>query len=69
METYTRSLNVYTTVQTAQDQGVAYRALRKGIMDFEKRQIYRGPEEFVTLPTDPNELKTPLTTLFGTPRQ
>lgn len=55
-ETYTRGLNVYTTVQ-AQDQGVAYRALRKGIMDFEKRQIYRGPEEFVTLPTDPQQLE------------
>jgi penicillin-binding protein 1A len=54
-EAYTRGLNVYTTVVAAQ-QEVAYKALRKGIMDYEARQIYRGPEEFVELPTDPKEL-------------
>jgi penicillin-binding protein 1A len=48
-ETYTRGLNVYTTVKST-DQDVAYRALRRGIMDFERRQIYRGPEQFFTLP-------------------
>ncbi|MGE4241683.1 penicillin-binding protein 1A [Ramlibacter sp.] len=48
-ETYTRGLNVYTTL-VAKEQEAAYRALRKGIMDYEKRQIYRGPEEFVELP-------------------
>ncbi|MES2425289.1 MAG: penicillin-binding protein 1A [Pseudomonadota bacterium] len=51
-ETYTRGLNVYTTVRAA-EQETAYRALRKGIMDFERRQIYRGPEKFVDLPSDP----------------
>ena len=50
-ETYTRGLNVFTSVR-ALDQEAAYRALRKGIMDFEKRQIYRGPEEFIELPRD-----------------
>jgi penicillin-binding protein 1A len=49
-ETYTRGLNVYTTIHSA-EQDAAYKALRKGIMDFERRQIYRGPEKFVTLPT------------------
>ena len=53
-ETYTRGLSVYTTVRAA-DQNVAYRALRKGIMDFERRQVYRGPEEFITLSKDPKE--------------
>ncbi|MBC7376278.1 MAG: penicillin-binding protein 1A [Burkholderiaceae bacterium] len=53
-ETYTRGLNVYTTLR-AVDQDVAYRALRKGIMDFERRQIYRGPEKFITLPEDAKE--------------
>jgi penicillin-binding protein 1A len=43
-ETYTRGLNVYTTVKSA-DQEAAYKALRRGIMDFERRQIYRGPEK------------------------
>lgn len=54
-ETYTRGLNVYTTVK-ADQQEAAYRALRKGIMDYERRQIYRGPEQFVELPADPKEL-------------
>ena len=53
-ETYTRGLNVYTTLRSS-DQNVAYRALRKGIMDFEKRQAYRGPEVFIDLPTDPGD--------------
>lgn len=48
-ETYTRGLNVFTTVQ-AGSQNVAYSALRKGIMNYERRQIYRGPEKFIALP-------------------
>lgn len=55
-ETYTRGLNVFTTVKSS-DQEAAYKALRKGIMDYEKRQIYRGPERFVALPADPKELE------------
>ncbi len=48
-ETYTRGLNVYTTLK-ASDQNAAYRALRKGVLDFEKRHAYRGPEVFIELP-------------------
>ena len=55
-ETYTRGLNVQTTVHSA-EQDAAYKALRKGIMDFERRQIYRGPEKFVTLPTMQQEIE------------
>jgi penicillin-binding protein 1A len=51
-DTYTRGLNVFLTVKAA-DQVVAYRALRRGLMDFELRQVYRGPEAYVTLPADP----------------
>jgi penicillin-binding protein 1A len=51
-ETYTRGLNVYTTVQSA-EQMAAYKALRQGLMDYERRQVYRGPEKFITLPNDP----------------
>jgi penicillin-binding protein 1A len=53
-ETYTRGLNVYTTL-SALDQTAAYKALRKGIMDFERRQIYRGPEKFISVPSGPKE--------------
>ncbi|MDD5333638.1 MAG: penicillin-binding protein 1A [Rhodoferax sp.] len=54
-EIYTRGLNVYTTLRAA-DQDAAYKALRRGIMDFERHQIYRGPEKYVTLPSNPQEL-------------
>ena len=55
-EIYTRGLNVYTTIR-ASDQQAAYFALRQGIMDYERRQHYRGPEKFITLPTNPSELE------------
>jgi penicillin-binding protein 1A len=35
----------------------AYKALRQGIMDFERRQIYRGPEKFIDLPADPKKME------------
>ncbi len=50
-DAYTRGLNVYLTVHSA-DQMVAHRALRRGLMDFELRQVYRGPEAYVDLPAD-----------------
>ena len=53
-QTYTRGLNVYTTLNAA-DQTAAYRSLRKGIMDYERRQLYRGPEKFIELPKDAKE--------------
>ena len=53
-ETYTRGLNVYTTVQSA-EQMAAYQALRQGLMDYERRQVYRGPEKFIQLPNDPKQ--------------
>ena len=55
-ETYTRGLNVYTTLQST-EQIAAYQALRQGIMDFERRQVYRGPEKFIELPTSPKEME------------
>jgi len=51
-DAYVRGLNVHITVNTA-DQRVAYRALRRGLMDFELRQVYRGPEAFIDLPANP----------------
>ena len=53
--TYTRGLKVYTSLVAA-DQAAAYKALRKGIMDYERRQIYRGPEKFVDLPNDAKDI-------------
>ncbi|CAG4916677.1 penicillin-binding protein 1A [Paraburkholderia saeva] len=53
-EAYTRGFNVVTTIDSA-DQDVAYRALRRGLMDYERRHGYRGPEAFIELPSDASE--------------
>ncbi|QRQ87652.1 penicillin-binding protein 1A [Cupriavidus oxalaticus] len=53
-ETYTRGLTVYTTL-TKPDQDAAYEAVRTGIMNYERKHGYRGPEAFIDLPSDPAE--------------
>ncbi|WP_370653929.1 penicillin-binding protein 1A [Undibacterium sp.] len=53
-ETYTRGLNVYTTI-TKSDQDAAYLSLRRGVMDYEKRHGYRGPESIIELPANKEE--------------
>ena len=55
-ETYTRGLHVYTTLQST-EQNAAYQALRQGIMDYERRQVYRGPEKFIELSANPKEME------------
>jgi penicillin-binding protein 1A len=56
-EAYARGLNVQVTVASA-DQLVAHRALRRGLMDYELRQVYRGPEAFVDLPGGGGDVDT-----------
>ncbi|MCC7066886.1 MAG: PBP1A family penicillin-binding protein [Burkholderiales bacterium] len=46
---YTRGLTVTTTIK-ARDQEAAYQALRRGVLDYERRQAFRGPEGYVELP-------------------
>ncbi|EYS92427.1 penicillin-binding protein [Cupriavidus sp. SK-4] len=53
-ETYTRGLTVYTTL-TKPDQDAAYESVRTGIMNYERKHGYRGPEAFIDLPSDPAE--------------
>ena len=54
-EAYSRGLNVYLTLDS-KEQTLAYRALRKGILDYERRQVYRGPEAYIDLPGQPQEI-------------
>jgi penicillin-binding protein 1A len=53
-DAYTRGLNVYTTITKA-DQDAAYLALRRGVMDYEKRHGYRGPEGYMEIPASKDE--------------
>lgn len=54
-EAYSRGLNVVLTLNST-EQTAAYRALRKGILDYERRQVYRGPEDYIDLPANPQDL-------------
>jgi len=51
-ETYTRGLNVTTTLRR-EDQEVAYTALRKAVLDYDRKYGYRGPEAFIDLNAEP----------------
>jgi penicillin-binding protein 1A len=53
-DTYTRGLNVFTTITKA-DQDAAYLALRRGVMDYERRHPYRGPESYIEIPKEKTE--------------
>jgi penicillin-binding protein 1A len=53
-EAYTLGLNVTTTINKA-DQDAAYFSLRRGVMNYEKRHGYRGPEGYVALPANEAE--------------
>jgi penicillin-binding protein 1A len=55
-EAYTRGLDVHTSIRV-QDQQVAYQALRRALMNFERRQPYRGPEAYVDLPANPGQVE------------
>ncbi|MFY9260804.1 MAG: penicillin-binding protein 1A [Gallionella sp.] len=45
---YTQGFKVYTTIRQL-DQQSAYQAVRKGVLDYDRRHGYRGPESFVDL--------------------
>ena len=62
-ESYTRGLTVYTTIRKA-DQDAAYAALRRGVLDYDRRHGYRGPEAFVNLPEAGAELEAALERAF-----
>jgi penicillin-binding protein 1A len=54
---YTRGLVVTTTIQ-AKPQEAAYDALRRGVLDYERRQAFRGPEATVVVPPNNKEAQS-----------
>ncbi len=62
-DAYTKGITVWTTVRKA-DQESAYVAVRRGVIDYDRRHGYRGPEGFVNLPADPAEQEAALDRLF-----
>jgi len=53
-DTYTRGINVFTTITKA-DQDAAYLSLRRGVLDYEKKHGYRGPEGYMEIPAKKDE--------------
>ena len=47
-DTYTQGFKVYTTIRQ-QEQLAAYQAVRNGVLEYDRRHGYRGPEGFVDL--------------------
>ena len=50
-DTYTKGYKVYTTLLKPH-QDAAYAAVRKGILGYDRRHGYRGPEGYVDIPQD-----------------
>src|SRR5687768_9906059 len=50
-DAYSRGLRVFTTIRKA-DQEAAYEAVRQGVMEYDHRHGYRGPEAVINLPRD-----------------
>jgi penicillin-binding protein 1A len=62
-DAYTKGLTVWTTIRKA-DQEAAYAAVRRGVLDYDRRHGYRGPEAYANLPTDPAEADAVLDRVF-----
>ncbi len=62
-ESYTRGLTVHTTIRKA-DQDAAYAAVRRGVFDYDRRHGYRGPEAFISLPSDADQLEEAIDRAF-----
>ena len=62
-EAYTRGITVWTTIHN-NEQEAAYAAVRRGVVDYDRRHGYRGPEGFVNLPDEASELDAALEKAF-----
>src|SRR5450830_71182 len=57
-------MNGDTTITKA-DQDAAYLALRKGVMDYERRHAYRGPEAYIDIPASKEEADDAIETVLA----
>ena len=56
-DAYTKGLTVWTTMRRA-DQEAAYAAVRRGVLDYDRRHGYRGPEAYVEPPDGPGRARS-----------
>ncbi|MEO8345154.1 MAG: penicillin-binding protein 1A [Betaproteobacteria bacterium] len=62
-DAYTKGITVWTTVHRA-NQDAAYLAVRRGVIEYDRRHGYRGPEKYVSLPVDPADSEPVLENVF-----
>ena len=62
-EAYTRGLTVWTTIRKI-NQEAAYAAVRRGVVEYDRRHGYRGPEQVISIPDDPAEQDAVLDHVF-----
>jgi len=62
-DAYTKGLTVFTTIRKT-DQEAAYVAVRRGVMEYDRRHGYRGPEAYVSVPTTEDEKDAALEKAF-----
>lgn len=53
-DAYSSGIKVYTTIHKA-EQDAAYEAVRRNVLAYDQRHGYRGPEAYITLPSDEEE--------------
>ena len=63
-DAYSRGITVWTTIRKA-EQEAAWQAVRKGVIDYDHRHGYRGPEAFIALPDSPTEREAVLDRTFA----
>lgn len=61
---YEKGYQVYTTIHKA-EQEAAYSAVRRGVMEYDYRHGYRGPEHFFTLPEGLEETESTIEKIFA----
>src|SRR5438045_1588084 len=62
-DAYSKGIRVYTTVRL-KDQEAAHAAVRRGVLEYDHRHGYRGPESFANLPTEPDALEDAIDAIF-----
>ncbi len=63
-EIYSAGLKVYTTILPA-DQQAADAALETGVLDYDRRHGFRGPERMLDLPADPSAAEDAIDAAIG----
>ena len=53
-DAYAKGIRVYTTLETSH-QEAAHAAVRRGVLEYDRRHAYRGPERYVELSAKPGD--------------